>query len=72
MSFERLAQLSSFTTMMSAVALGMKFSLLYQHMVIIIILYLSLIILLTVFFTYFLRAYTLFIWRKENYNLKFE
>ena len=37
MSLKRLAQLSHFITMMFGVALGMTFSLLYQHMVKIII-----------------------------------
>ena len=72
MSLKRLAQLSHFITMMFGVALGMTFSLLYQHMVKIIITDLSLIILFIVFFSIILRAYTLFIWIKENYNLKFE
>ena len=72
MSLKRLAQLSHFITMMFGVALGMTFSLLYQHMVKIIITDLSLIILFIVFFSIILRTYTLFIWRKENYNLKFE
>ena len=72
MSLKRLAQLSHFITMMFGVALGMTFSLLYQHMVKIIITDLSLIILFIVFFSIILRGYTLFIWRKENYNLKFE
>ena len=72
MSLKRLAQLSHFITMMFGVALGMTFSLLYQHMVKIIITDLSLIILFIVFFSIILRVYTLFIWRKENYNLKFE
>ena len=72
MSLKRLAQLSHFITMMFGVALGMTFSLLYQHMVKIIITDLSLIILFIVFFSIILRAYTLFIWRKENYNLKLE
>ena len=72
MSLKRLAQLSHFITMMFGVALGMTFSLLYQHMVKIIITDLSLIILFIVFFGIILRAYTLFIWRKENYNLKLE
>ena len=72
MSLKRLAQLSHFITMMFGVALGMTFSQLYQHMVKIIITDLSLIILFIVFFSIILRSYTLFIWRKENYNLKFE
>ena len=72
MSLKRLAQLSHFITMMFGVALGMTFSLLYQHMVKIIITDLSLIILFIVFFSIILRAYTLFIWSKENYNLKLE
>ena len=72
MSLKRLAQLSHFITMMFGVALGMTFSLLYQHMVNMIITDLSLIILLIVFFSIILRAYTHFIWTKENYNLKFE
>ena len=70
MSLKRLAQLSHFITMMFGLALGMTFSILYQHMVKIIITDLSLIILFIVFFSIIFRAYTLFIWRKENYNLK--
>ena len=70
MSLKRLAQLSHFITMMFGVALGMTLSILYQHMVKIIITDLSLIILFIVFFSIIFRAYTLFIWRKENYNLK--
>ena len=72
MSLKRLAQLSHFITMMFGAALGMTLSLLYQHMVKIIITDLMLIILFIVFFSIILRAYTLIIWRKENYNLKFE
>ncbi len=72
MSLKRLAQLSHFITMMFGVALGMTLSILYQHMVKIIITDLSLIILFIVFFSIILRAYTLLIWRKENYNLKLE
>jgi len=72
MSIKRLSQLSHFVTMMFGVALGMTFSLLYQHMIKIIITDLSLIILFIVFFSIILRAYTLFIWTKENYNLKFK
>ena len=72
MSLKRLAQLSHFITMMFGVALGMTLSILYQHMVKIIIADLSLIILFIVFFSIILRVYTLFIWRKENYNLKLE
>ena len=72
MSLKRLAQLSHFITMMFGVALGMTLSILYQHMVKIIITDLSLIILFIVFFSIIVRVYTLFIWKKENYNLKFE
>ena len=72
MSLKRLAQLSHFITMMFGVALGMTLSILYQHMVKIIITDLSLIILFIVFFSIIFRVYTLFIWRKENYNLKLE
>ena len=72
MSLKRLAQLSHFITMMFGVALGMTLSILYQHMVKIIITDLSLIILFIVFFSIILRAYTLFIWKKENYNFKLE
>ena len=53
MSLKRLAQLSHFITMMFGVALGMTFSLLYQHMVKIIITDLSLIILFIVFLVSF-------------------
>ena len=71
MSLKRLAQLSHFVTMMFGVALGMTFSLLYQHMIKIIITDLSLIILFIVFFSIILRGYSLFIWTIDNYNLKF-
>ena len=72
MSLKRLAQLSHLITMLFGVALGMTLSLLYQHMVKIIITDLSIIILFIVFFSIILRAYTLFVWKKKNYNLKFE
>ena len=72
MSLKRLAQLSHFITMLFGVALGMTLSLLYQYMVKIIITDLSVIILFIVFFSVILRAYTLFVWKKEDYNLKFE
>ena len=72
MSLKRLAQLSHLITMLFGVALGMTLSISYQHMVKIIITDLSLIILFIVFFSIIFRAYTLFIWRKENYNLKLE
>ena len=72
MSLKRLAQLSHFITMLFGVALGMTLSLLYQHMVKIIISDLSVIILFIVFFSIILRIYTLFVWKEKNYNLKFE
>ena len=72
MSLKRLAQFSHLITMLFGVALGMTLSLLYQHMVKIIITDLSVIIIFIVFFSIILRAYTLYAWKKENYNLKFE
>ena len=70
MSLKRLTQLSHFITMMFGIALGMTLCLLYQHMVKIIIIELSSIILLIVFFSICLRVYTLHLWKKGNYNHK--
>ena len=68
MSLKGLTQLSHFITMMFGIALGMTLCLLYQHMVKIIIIDLSSIILLIVFFSICLRVYTLYLWKKGNYN----
>ena len=70
MSLMGLTQLSHFITMMFGIALGMTLCLLYQHMVKIIIIELSSIILLIVFFSICLRVYTLYLWKKGNYNHK--
>ena len=70
MSLKGLTQLSHFITMMFGIALGMTLCLLYQHMVQIIIFDLSPIILLIVFFSGCLRIYTLFLWKKGNYEYK--
>jgi hypothetical protein len=70
MSLKGLTQLSHFITMMLGIALGMTLCLLYQHMVKIIIFDLSSIILLIVFFSICLRVYTLYLWKKGNYNHK--
>ena len=70
MSLKELTQLSHFITMMFGIALGMTLCLLYQHMVKIIIFDLSSIILLIVFFSICLRVYTLYLWKKGNYNHK--
>ena len=55
---------------MFGIALGMTLCILYQHMVQINIFDLSPIILLIVFFSGCLRIYTLFLWKKGNYDLK--
>ena len=70
MSLKGLTQLSHFITMMFGIALGMTLCLLYQHMVKIIIIDLSSIILLIVFFSICLIVYTLHLWKKGNYNHK--
>ena len=70
MPLKALTQLSHFITMMIGIALGMTLCLLYQHMVQIIIFDLSPIILLIVFFSGCLRLYTMFLWKKGNYNHK--
>ena len=70
MSLKELTQLSHFITMMFGIALGMTLCLLYQHMVKIIIIDLYSIILLIVFFSICLRVYTLYLWKKGNFNLK--
>ena len=70
MSIKFLTHLSHLITMMFGIALGMTLCILYQHMVQINIFDLSLIILLIVFFSGCLRIYTLFLWKKRNYDLK--
>ncbi len=70
MSMKSLAQLSHFITMMFGIAFGMTICLLYQHMVHIIIFDLSIIILLIIAFSVFLRIYTIIIWKKNDYFQK--
>ena len=70
MSLKVLTQLSHFITMMFGIALGMTLCILYQYMVQIIIFDLSPIILLIIFISGCLRVYTLFLWKKGNYNHK--
>jgi hypothetical protein len=70
MSLKLLAQLSHFITMMFGIALGMTLCLLYQYTTKIFIFDLSPIILLMVIFSSVLRLYTLFIWKKNDYNAK--
>ena len=70
MSLKALTQLSHFITMMFGISLGMTLCLLYQHMGHIIIFDLSIIILLIIIFSGLLRIYTLFLWKRGNYNLK--
>lgn len=70
MSLKLLAQLSHFITMMFGIALGMTLCLLYQYTTKIFIFDLSPIILLIVLFSSSLRMYTLFIWKKNDYDAK--
>lgn len=70
MSLKLLAQLSHFITMMFGIALGMTLCLLYQYTTKIFIFDLSPIILLIVLFSSALRMYTLFIWKKNDYDAK--
>ena len=71
MSIKILAQLSHFITMMFGIALGMTICLLYQYTTKIFIFDLSPIILLLVLISGLLRAYTMILWKKNNYDTKF-
>ena len=70
MSFQFLAQLSHFITMLFGIALGMTICLLYQYTTKIFIFDLAPVILLIVLISSILRAYTMFLWKKNNYDAK--
>ena len=70
MSLKSLTQLSHFITMTFGVALGISLCILYQYKIGIFIEDLALVVILLVFLSGGLRAYTLFLWRKNNLNSK--
>ena len=70
MSFQFLAQLSHFITMLFGIALGMTICLLYQYTTKIFIFDLTPVILLIVLISSILRAYTMFLWKKNKYDAK--
>tara|TARA_S200000501_G_scaffold118743_1_gene111490 strand:- start:462 stop:686 length:225 start_codon:yes stop_codon:yes gene_type:complete len=70
MSFQFLAQLSHFITMLFGIALGMTICLLYQYTTKIFIFDLAPVILLIVIISIILRAYTMFLWKKNKYDAK--
>tara|TARA_Y100000996_G_scaffold289560_1_gene228752 strand:+ start:268 stop:492 length:225 start_codon:yes stop_codon:yes gene_type:complete len=70
MSFQFLAQLSHFITMLFGIALGMTICLLYQYTTKIFIFDLAPVILLIVIISSILRAYTMFLWKKNKYDVK--
>ena len=70
MTFKVLAQLSHFITMLFGIALGMTICLLYQYTTKIFIFDLTPIILLIVLISSTLRAYTMVLWKRDNYDAK--
>ena len=70
MTFKFLTQLSHFITMLFGIALGMTICLLYQYTTKIFIFDLTPIILLIVFINNILRAYTMVLWKRNNYDAK--
>ena len=70
MSFQFLAQLSHFITMLFGIALGMTICLLYQYTTKIFIFDLAPVILLILIISSILRAYTMFLWKKNKYDAK--
>ena len=70
MSFQFLAQLSHFITMLFGIALGMTICLFYQYTTKIFIFDLAPVILLIVIISSILRAYTMFLWKKNKYDAK--
>ena len=68
-SFKILAQLSHFITMLFGIALGLTFSILYQHDYGLFIVELTPAIVLIVLISVGLRAYSIFLWKKGNYDL---
>ena len=70
MTLKVLTQLSHFVTLLFGIALGMSLCLLYQHYITLFIFDLSPIILLIVFISICLRAYTHYLWKIGNYNIQ--
>ena len=70
MTFKVLAQLSHFITMLFGIALGMTICLLYQYTTKIFIFDLTPVILLIVIISSILRAYTMVLWKRNNYDAK--
>ena len=70
MSLKSLTQLSHFITMMFGVALGISLCILYQFRIGIFIEDLTIFVILIVFLSVGLRVYTLYLWIKNNLNLK--
>jgi len=70
MSLKLLTKLSHFITMMFGVALGMTLCILYQFKVNLFIESLSPIIITIILISSGLRAYTLMIWKKNDYSSK--
>ena len=70
MTFRFLAQLSHFITMLFGIALGMTICLLYQYTTKIFIFDLTPVILLIVIISSILRAYTMVLWKRNNYDAK--
>ena len=68
-SFKILAQLSHFITMLFGIALGLTLSILYQHYYGLFIVELTPIIILIVCTSIGLRAYSILLWKKGNYDL---
>ena len=68
MSIKFLTQLSHFITMMFGIALGMTLCLLYQYLFKIFIFDLAPFIIFIVICSAFLRIFTIYIWKKNNFN----
>ena len=68
MSLKILIQLSHFVTLMFGIALGVTLCILYQFKIGIFIEDLTSVVLLLVFFSVLLRAYTLYLMKKNNFN----
>ena len=71
MSLKILIQLSHFVTLMFGIALGVTLSILYQFKIGIFIEDLTSVVLLLVFLSAVLRAYTLYLMKKNNLRLIF-
>ena len=70
MTFKFLAQLSHFITMLFGIAFGMTICLLYQYTTKIFIFDLTPVIILIVLISSILRAFTMVLWKRNNYDAK--